>query len=137
MSAATEFAPVVYIPEQARTCPPDRLATVIPLHRPSVREVAPAVRLTRRGVIVLALASLALALGVVAAAWRSAPSGAGGSAAPAHVPAAVTVHPGDTLWTIATRIAPQRDPRAEIADLQRLNSLGAGPLLPGLVLRTR
>src|SRR5579875_2021509 len=48
MSAATEFAPVVYIPEQARTCPPDRLATVTPLYRPSERTVAPPVRLTRR-----------------------------------------------------------------------------------------
>ena len=52
------------------------------------------------------------------------------------MPATVTVQPGDTLWSIATRLAPQRDPRAEVADLQQLNHLGGGPLVPGQVLRT-
>jgi LysM repeat protein len=48
----------------------------------------------------------------------------------------VTVRAGDTLWSIATRLAPQRDPRAEVADLQRINSLRGGALVPGQVLRT-
>jgi hypothetical protein len=138
MSAATEFAPVVYIPESARTCPPQRLATVTQLYRPGERTVAPPVRLTRRGVVVLSLAVAVLAAALVAVAWLSAPASAGGSGAPtAAVPARITVAPNDTLWSIATRIAPDRDPQAEIADLKRLNSLGDGPLLPGQELRTR
>jgi LysM repeat protein len=49
----------------------------------------------------------------------------------------VTVRPGDTLWGIASRVAPQRDPRAEIALLQRLNGLHDVALVPGQVLRLR
>lgn len=69
--------------------------------------------------------------------WLGAVSapGAGRSAAP--VPAQVTVHAGDTLWSIAGRIAPGVDPRAEVATLQRLNHLGGAQLQPGQVLRTR
>jgi LysM repeat protein len=48
----------------------------------------------------------------------------------------VTVQPGDTLWKIATRVAPQRDPRAEVAALQQVNHLDSAGLVPGQVLRT-
>jgi hypothetical protein len=138
MSAATEFAPVVYIPESARTCPAQRLATVTQLYRPSERTVAPPVRLTRRGVVVLAAAVAVLASALMLLAWLSAPASAGGSGAgAASVPAHITVRPGDTLWSIATRVAPNRDPLAEVADLKQWNSLGTGPLIPGQVLRTR
>jgi hypothetical protein len=138
MSAATEFAPVVYIPESARTCPPQRLATVTQLYRPSEHSIAPPVRLTRRGVVVLAVGVAVLAAALMALAWLSAPASAGGSGAgAASIPAHVTVSPGDSLWSIATRIAPDRDPRAEVADLKQWNSLGNGPLIPGQVLRTR
>ena len=44
---------------------------------------------------------------------------------------------GDSLWSIAARIAPQRDPRAEVADLQRVNHLASTDLTPGQILRTR
>ena len=53
------------------------------------------------------------------------------------MPANVTVHRGDTLWDIASRVAPDRDPRAEVAVLQRLNHLDGTALQPGLTLRTR
>jgi nucleoid-associated protein YgaU len=132
MSAATEFAPVVYIPPRAQ--PRERMATIIALQRPSAESVAAPLRLTRRGVLVLALAVAALAAGLVLTAWLSAPS------APAARPgqlATVTVHDGDTLWSIATRIAPDRDPRAEVAELQRRNHLVGVELIAGQVLRTQ
>jgi hypothetical protein len=136
MSVATEFAPVVRIPPQARgPRPPERLATVTTLYRPSPRSVAPPMRLTRRGVLVLAAAVAVLASALVTLAWLSAPSIAGG--APARpVADVVTVPPGGSLWSVATQLAPNRDPRAEIEQLKRLNHLDDEPLVPGQVLRT-
>jgi hypothetical protein len=102
-----------------------------------LRPPAPAnvpLRLTRRGVIALALAVAALGLALVWAAALSAPSSA---AAPVNGPSAVTVHPGDTLWSIATRVAPQRSPAGEVAVLQKLNQLGSAELIPGQRLRVR
>ena len=130
MSVATEFAPVVFIPERARTVRPD--ATVLTLHAPSA-SAAP-LRLTRRGVLVLAALVAVLAGAIVWLAGLSAP-GAARPAGPA--PAAVTVRAGDTLWSIAGRVAPDTDPRAEVATLQRLNHLPGAALTPGQVLRTR
>ena len=114
MSVATEFVPDVYIPERARTSgrsgalsAPERLASVTTLHRPSERTIAPAVRLTRRGVVVLAAAVSALAAALIALAWASAPASGAGSVghagAPVHASTAdtVVVRPGDSLWSLA------------------------------------
>lgn len=132
MSAATEFAPDVYIPPRARPCA-QPTAAVITLHRPAEQSVAPSLRLTQRGVIALGLAVAALAVGLLWVARLSAP-GAGGERV--QRPATVTVHEGDTLWSIATRIAPDSDPRAEVAELQRRNDLSGVELRAGEVLRT-
>lgn len=110
------------------------LATVTALHRLPERATAAPVRLTRRGVRVLAVAVALAACALVGVACLSAPHSAGGSRA---VPATVTVRPGDTLWAIASRLSPQQDPRVEVAQLQRLNRLGGVSLVPGQVLRTR
>ncbi len=147
MSVATEFEPIFDIPERARrtqtvprpACPPhetpQRLATVTTLHRPAVETAAASVRLTRRGVHVVATVLALAALGLVLIARASAPATPMAHSRP--VPATVTVRAGDTLWSIASRLAPQVDPRAEVAALQRLNGLGAAGLMPGQVLRTR
>lgn len=132
MSAATEFAPVFDIPPRARLRE-QRTATIIALRRPSADSVAVPLRLTRRGVLVLALAVAVLSAGLVVTAWLSAPRASAGRA---PQPATVVVHDGDTLWSIATRIAPDRDPRAEVADLQRRNHLVGVELTAGQVLRT-
>jgi len=47
------------------------------------------------------------------------------------------VNDGDTLWSIASQIAPQRDPRAVVATLERVNHLTGSILLPGQRLRTQ
>lgn len=94
------------------------------------------VRLTRRGVAVLVVGVALLAVALVWFAWLSAPSGAGSPAAPVVRGNSVAVAPGDSLWSIAERVAPNRDPRAEVDLLQRLNHLdGSATLVPGQVLR--
>ncbi len=108
-------------------------AVVVPLHRPSARSMAAPLRLTRRGVVVVATATGLLMLGLGLLAWRSAPSAPHSAPAPAQV----TVRSGDTLWSIASHVAPGRDPRAEVASLQRLNHLEGVTLSPGQVLRVR
>ena len=155
MSVATEWEPIVDIPERARRtqrtgrsgaagargfqAPPRRtaIATVTTLHQPPAAAVEPQLRLTRRGVHVVAAAVALLAITLVLLARASAPAAsAAGSAGSRGVPDTVTVQAGDTLWSIASRLAPQADPRAEVALLQRVNRLGGVALVPGQVLRT-
>lgn len=63
--------------------------------------------------------------------WATSPGSAAGrvSAPVIHV-----VAPGETLWGLAERYAPQEDPRIYIYDLQKANNLGNGPLYPGETL---
>ncbi|MDP9117028.1 MAG: LysM peptidoglycan-binding domain-containing protein [Actinomycetota bacterium] len=132
MSVATEFAPVVFIPTRARQLErPD--ATIIALLPPPEAAVASPLRLTHRGLVAVGLLVATLAVALFAIASMSAPRGH----ASAPAPATVTVHTGDTLWSIATRTAPDRDPLAEIADLQRINHLSSVDLESGQVIRTR
>lgn len=89
-------------------------------------------RLTRRGRVVVALL-WAVLLGVaVPAALSLGASATGGYAGPT---ASVQIEPGDTLWNVATSLAPDDDPRVminQIVDLNGLSSAGdisAGDLL--------
>jgi LysM repeat protein len=59
--------------------------------------------------------------------------GAIGSAPRAMVD--VTVGPGDTLWSIATQAAPDRDPRDVIEEIKALNDVPGSVLPVGVVLR--
>lgn len=135
MSVATEFAPSVPIPARARPsvagAQPERLASVSVLKAPADAAAAP-LRLTRRGVVVLALAVALLGAALVWVAALSAPHQA---PTPVVGPAVVTVEEGDTLWSIAGASAPGRDPRGEVAKLQRLNHLDGVALVPGQQLR--
>ena len=95
------------------------------------------VRLTRRGRLVLTLgvalvATVLLALAGLAA-LRAAP------AADAAVPertVTVMVEPGETVWQIARRTAPNADPRATVDQILRLNGIkDAGAIQAGTELR--
>ena len=102
---------------------------------------APA-RLTRRGIAVLAAVSVAVAVAVVVIAWLSATASGAGSAGSASsvgadAPAIVTVHNGDSLWSIATEVAPNRDPRVVVDDLRKRNHLAGDSVTPGQQLRVR
>jgi nucleoid-associated protein YgaU len=135
MSVATELVPTVSVPDRARpfvpAAPPERLASVTALRPPRDAAGLAPVRLTHRGVVVLSLVVLAVGAGLVWLAALSAPR----AAAPPAAPHAVTVQSGDTLWSIATRIAPERDPRAEVAALEKRNGLAGVELVPGQVLQ--
>ena len=91
----------------------------------------PPLRLTRRGRVVvlgffILMASLASAI-LLASASRA--------DEPVTGPAAsVVVQPDDTLWSIAARTAPGRDPYAAIADLRRVNDLEGYVVHPGQTL---
>jgi hypothetical protein len=95
----------------------------------------PAVRLTRRGRLLLTAVVL-LAL-VVAAVLLSggAPARAGTDRAPATVGERVTVRPGETLWQIAERVAPGSDPRETVARILDLNGLQTAEVQAGTALR--
>jgi hypothetical protein len=165
MSVATEFPPDVHVPAPARPEPGatvlpfrSRLAPAVPVPstpRPGrlrdaaratsrlypVRAVQPSgqaraseapLRLTRRGYAVAGMLAVMLVAGLLWLAHASVPP------AP-HAPqvGAVTVRDGDTLWSIASRIAPQRDPRLVIAELEDVNHLSSPVVEPGQILRTR
>jgi hypothetical protein len=79
-------------------------------------------RLTRRGRLVVFLASLAAVMLVLFVALSDPATGTAERGEP--VPATmVKVESGDTLWTIASRAAPGEDPRDLIDQIEELNSL--------------
>jgi nucleoid-associated protein YgaU len=167
MSVATEFPPEVYLPGRARpeqdatvlpfrtrrvageraqpteTASPETLrgaaramSRLYPVSAEPAGSRARAgeapLRLTRRGYVVLGLLAATLVAGLL---WLAHTSGPAGPAPPAV--GAVTVRDGDTLWSIASRIAPQRDPRLVVVELEDVNHLSSPVLQPGQVLRTR
>ncbi|HEY6748895.1 MAG TPA: LysM peptidoglycan-binding domain-containing protein [Mycobacteriales bacterium] len=117
-----------------------RPAGPVPLRAAGARVVRPAgggLRLTRRGQLVAAAAILLIAvLTLVGVASRVGPL-TDRSPVPSSAPAQVVVAPGDTLWSIAERVAPQRDPRTVITQLRKLNNLPTTDVHPGQTLLVR
>ena len=98
---------------------------------PRVRPGQPPLRLTRRGrAVVLGflvmLASLASAVLFTTASRAEQP--------PSGPPPSIVVRPGDTLWDIAARTSSERDGRAAVDELRRLNGLSSYVVWPGDVL---
>lgn len=54
-----------------------------------------------------------------------------GAAAEARSPRTYVVRPGDTLWSIATRLAPSTDPRLMVDAITSTNGLDPAVLVPG------
>ena len=89
-------------------------------------------RLTNRGRrVLIALAALPLASGVVFAALSGGSAAASGEQTESAPFETVTVMPGDTLWGIASVLAPDEDPREVIGDIKRLNLIRGGGLIAG------
>ena len=104
---------------------------------PASREPHAVVRLTRRGRLLraLVLGTLAAALVVVGVGQLTgAPARAGAGPASAVATTQVTVEHGDSLWSIAGRIAPDADPRDVVYQLRELNGLRSNLIQPGQVL---
>lgn len=92
-------------------------------------------RITPRGYAVVGVLAALVITGLLWLAHSSAPAAAPRAAGAGA--AVVTVRDGDTLWSIASRIAPARDPRGVVATLERINHLSSPLLQPGQRLRTR
>lgn len=103
-----------------------------PTIRPMVTAPVRPLRLTRRGraVVLATLVTLLLAafsLGRVGS--EAAPRGAAQSALSQTV-----VQPGESLWSVAKRVAPGHDPRAVIDQIADLNDLESSSLRAGQLL---
>ena len=94
---------------------------------------SPALRLTRRGRIVL-VGFLVFAAGLI---WLAAAGGA--AATRSGVPPSVyekdlskvVVRPGDTLWSIAARAEPDADPRLVVQQISDINALPSAEIAVG------
>ena len=120
--APAEPAPVVHQP-RARIRRANRVRKVAP------QPVGTAVRLTRRGrlVLVFAFVSLAVALMIPMAGFATA-SLTGGTPEPVRV---IEVGPGDTLYGIAAELAEPGEIREMVHRIQELNSLPGAQLDEG------
>ena len=87
-------------------------------------------RLTRRGRVLLLAALVAVLFGAFSL-GRSASQAAPPSAAAVTEQERVTVQQGESLWTLAQRIAPDHDPREVVAQIRDLNDLSSPQLRPG------
>ena len=85
-----------------------------------IQAMQPQLRLTRRGRLVVLLALVAVAFAVFA--LLGGPAESTGTAHHARA-ATVVVEPGQTLWDIASEVAPGEDPRVVIDEIVDLNAL--------------
>jgi LysM repeat protein len=96
----------------------------------------PSVRLNRRGKLARTLVVLSLA--IVAASVAGGQAGADTSKstlAAADSFITVTVAPGDTVWSLASRVAPQGEAGALVSAIIEINSLGSGDVVAGQKIR--
>lgn len=102
------------------------------LHRPAVSAGGQTrLRLTSRGRRVLAaFAAAPLVAALVVSGFVGGAAVATGEQVVTEFHT-VTVMPGDTLWSLATFIAPHLDPRDVIDEIVRLNGLSGGTIVVG------
>jgi hypothetical protein len=127
---------------RAGTAPGPRHGAAVRRHGMPARDTRMAsrrstVRLTRRGRIVVATLLTALCLLLVALAWMAITARA--QAADGGLPqgavyrnlTSVVVHPGQTLWSIASQAEPSADPRVVMQLIIELNALHGTSIEPG------
>jgi len=105
------------------------LARTTPSLQPSTAPATSAVRLTRRGRALVLLGLVALLLAAFSL-------GRQGSSAATHLTASpvlqqTTVESGETLWSLARRVAPGNDPREVVQQIRVLNHLQGSSLQAG------
>jgi hypothetical protein len=91
-------------------------------------------RLTRRGrvalvAVVAVLAFLAVAVGQ--AALGAFEAAAGSDASSSETARTWVVQPGETLWSIAQRVAPDSDPRDTVARIVAMNDFSGSSVVAG------
>ena len=87
-------------------------------------------RLTRRGRVLL-LTALVAVLFATFSLGRAATEASPITVASGPAVTQTVVEPGESLWTVARRIAPDNDPRDVVAQIRRLNDLSDSQLQPG------
>ncbi|MBC7375301.1 MAG: LysM peptidoglycan-binding domain-containing protein [Frankiales bacterium] len=99
------------------------------------RAAAAPLHLTRRGraTLLVLLVAVLLAVFSLGRANSQAADAAGNGPVPAT--GQITVQQGESLWTVARRLAPLNDPRDVIAQIVRLNDLSDSQLQIGQQLR--
>lgn len=118
-----------------------RPASVHRLPARGVTSVRRGVHLTSRGRVLLVLVLAALLLGAFAIGRSASSQATTVTSTPAAATTQVTVQSGDTLWSLAQRLAPEQDTRKVVDQLRRLNHLrsasdlkaGQQLLLPAVV----
>lgn len=128
---------------RAYSAPAPPRAPAMPAHRPAgarwtsgdrtSEPALPPLRLTARGRRLVVVLVLLLAVAVVAG--GGAALGGGGDGLELMGTTSVIVEPGDTLWSIASAVAGERDVREVVDGIQRLNDVENSAILPGQVLR--
>lgn len=89
-------------------------------------------RLTKRGrTVFLTLAALPLVFAAFAYALNGGAATATIEDAPAQSYEYVTIAPGESLWQIASEIAPTADPRDVVYDILEFNGMSSAELFPG------
>lgn len=88
-------------------------------------------RITRRGRRVVSTAVGLLVAGVVGGVLLAGPGAVASDTAGAASFDYVTVDGGDTLWQVASEIAPTKDPRDVISDIVQLNNLSSTEVAAG------
>jgi nucleoid-associated protein YgaU len=136
-AADTAPRPVRATPRAAAPRVPARPAPRPPVRggcAPTRRPVTGRLRLTRRARRLAVV--LALALGVALGSWLG-PLLSGGGSGDLQLTgvSTVTVESGDTLWSVASSVAGDRDVRQVVDEIQRLNHLDGVDLQAGQVLQ--
>lgn len=130
------LAPLVISPAPAfERATPLRLLEVAPsvgTHSAARTLTSEHIRLTRRGRLALLVAAvLCMLLGF---SLGDTLSFTAGTTSPAPASRSIVVQPGQTLWGIATQVAPHADPRATIQQIIVLNHLASTGLQAGETL---
>ena len=96
----------------------------------STPTTTPQVHLTRRGRTLVLLALVAVLFAAFSLGRANSQAAPTAGEAPVSVEQ-ITVQPGESLWAVARRIAPQNDPREVIGQIRRLNGLQDSQLQAG------
>ena len=91
----------------------------------------PQAHLTRRGRTLLLLALVGLLFGAFSLGRANTQAAPVRDAAPVPAVEQITVQPGESLWAVARRVAPENDPREVMAQIRRLNALESSALQVG------
>jgi LysM repeat protein len=89
------------------------------------------VHLTRRGRALAVLVFAAVLLGAFSLGRTASQAAAPTSPVLTTTVEQTTVEPGDSLWSVAQRVAPDNDPREVVEQIRRLNDLPSAHIRAG------